>query len=502
MKQKQPKLVRLLHCIEDEKEWKKLERFFNQLNANKKKRVITVVRYIKKTIPHLTSAESLITYDRERLSKILLGKNDIAQLSNFLAHITKLVEQFLILQSLESNELKFQEKFSELYYKRKQNQDFLKSLDKEERLLSLTENRDIWYFLKKFELNHNRYFNPFYIKKNQKNTVEDIIGEERYDKALFNTFNALDHFILLSKLKMACELANRRGTNVEDIDNLLIDEILETIRNKYLDIPTFNIYYKIYDCFKSKVNTISTLVGLKNLFYANQQKFSLSDQDTLYNFIISLTIKEVNRNLNSDYILFLFELYKEGMKKDCLYNNGAIPPLAFINICNLATHLQEGDWLLQFINKYENYLPLTERSSCVNLAKVMQINVSNLPNKWQIMIDYIKNIKPHYSTYKTKIYFYEIIAYFEEEFLKNKNITTVLEICNTFYLYLKENRTMSTDLKERYFKYINGVKFLMQGNSEVDLVAYFEEQTNLYGKIWLINKAKSLVDKKIPSLSF
>jgi hypothetical protein len=183
----------------------------------------------------------------------------------------------------------------------------------------------------------------------------ELLNKEHRNATLERRNNAFEIYFLSAKMKLACDVLTRQNVYGTKINIILLDEILEYIKNKketYSDIPTICIYY----------------YAVLTLLYPNEEKHYFELKTHLRNSNHKLSgfeLKEMYattqnyciRKINSGYIHFLresLELSKEMINSGVIYDNGLISQWDYKNITSAALRLGEYDWANIFIETHKN----------------------------------------------------------------------------------------------------------------------------------------------------
>ena len=129
----------------------------------------------------------------------------------------------------------------------------------------------------------------------------------------------------------------------------------------------------------------------------------------LYLLAINFCIRRIHAG-QRDYRSTMFNLYKRGLKKDVLLENGEISPFAFKNIVTLGLDARDYVWTEQFIQTYRHRLPnpYREQTPDFDLANLYYQQGEYERARQQIPITYFRDPKLNLvaRTLLIKIYFH------------------------------------------------------------------------------------------------
>lgn len=172
--------------------------------------------------------------------------------------------------------------------------------------------------------------------------------------------HSLDLSYLAKKLRQSC-IAIVHGTvaNVEydsGLLNLLLG-YLETV--PWLDEhPAIGLYFYFYQA--ASIGDEQYFKKLKNGMKAASTILPEEELRSLHFLAINFCIQQFNKG-EEQYLVEVFDLYKNGLEQEILLIQGQLSRFAFTNIAGIAIRLGEFDWTEEFIKKYTPTLELLHR---------------------------------------------------------------------------------------------------------------------------------------------
>ena len=236
------------------------------------------------------------------------------------------------------------------YRKRGLEQVFLKANQKAINDLTSQPNRNANYYHSIYQLHFERYQ-----LTNRKQRAQQ--------EGLSQLTDSFTHYTIIQTLQLGCMLLAHKNVNQSTLGQLpLLSEVLSLAQKEpYRDIPAVKLYYYIYRTLLNESNH-GDFTQLKKLLFEHKTLFPPSEIRALYLLVINYCIKQLNSG-QRNYIQEAFELYKAGLDNKILLDNGVLSTYTYSNVLQLGVALKQYDWVEQFLEKYKNYLPLTEREN-------------------------------------------------------------------------------------------------------------------------------------------
>jgi hypothetical protein len=125
--------------------------------------------------------------------------------------------------------------------------------------------------------------------------------------------------------------------------------------------PLLNVYYLIYQTQTTTENT-PYFYELKTLVQDQESVFPASEIRDIYLFAINFCIKKINTG-EKIFIQEALEMYKVGLEKGFLLENGILSPYTYNNIMLIGLGAGETIWVELFLEKFKGALPIKNRES-------------------------------------------------------------------------------------------------------------------------------------------
>lgn len=196
-------------------------------------------------------------------------------------------------------------------------------------------------------------------------------GIRAYDENLQLKNDMLDRYYLISKFRIACDMASRNIVIGSAYDCRMLDELLrhyELEKDQWSGLAVLEIYYQILQMLTLEEGE-SAYRQAKVLITQSHHLFPQEDLREAYIFILNYCIRQINIG-KSRFFKEILDLYKAMLQSKVVFKNGYMPQWTFKNISTAGIRLKEFEWTEQFILKYEQQLLPEERQNAIayNLA--------------------------------------------------------------------------------------------------------------------------------------
>lgn len=284
---------------------------------------------------------------------------------------------------------------------------------------------DFYFKTHLIESEYNDFLSDRYVRK----------GENNFE----NTVDSLDTYFILTKLKFGCYRLDFQKVFDREYNIFLLDDILNHVQKKdYSDKPLIAAYFHIYNMLDGQ-EAEENYANVKAILDEHLDHFGHRDQKDILHFAMNFCIRRLNKG-GAKYYRESFSLYKMGLEKEVLLENGQLSPWTFKNVVVNGCYLDEFSWVEGFISKYHDLIPEEHRdnSYTFNLALVHWFKKDY--KKVLRLISRVEFDDPFYAldakTILLKIYF------------EQREYDSLLSLCESFRIYLKRNRLVSETHKK------------------------------------------------------
>ena len=272
-----------------------------------------------------------------------------------LSYAFKQLKKFLAYEAIEDDHQLLQIKLSESYNQLKLEDHYKKALADGIKQLEKQPLRDALYLQKKHQFEYKQY--QYYNKLDRSQSFN-----------LKSVSDSFDHWYIAGKLKFACIIASNNMVIQSDNEVQFIQFLLAYLEQEtsLLDIPAIRVYYYGYltmthedheQCFQKLWETIQQC----------GHQFEQKEIKDIYIIAINYCTRQMNLGV-SKYVHLSFDLYKNGIEKGYLIENNQISQYSFSNIVFCGISVKAFDWVNEFIETYQSYLPPQSRASIYYLT--------------------------------------------------------------------------------------------------------------------------------------
>lgn len=361
--------------------------------------------------------------------------------------LLKLVEGFLAQQIYDKDNLQ-QTNFLLEAVNEKKIERLYKSSTRQAQIWSDVRNqKPAGYYYYQFEIQKKLYdLNEAELKRFEKSNVEEII-------------NNLDYFYLAEKLKWYCTVLSRQNLISHEYQLLFIDEIISHMdKYTYDNVPLIRIYYLIF--LTQTANNEEHYFALKDLLSKYWMTLPLKDAEEAYTNMFSYCIKKMNQG-NAEFYREFLNLSKDLLKTDILLARGELNPWYFRNAVMASLRLNEYEWAEQFINDFENKLPIDFRKNAVSYNRAL---VYFYQKKYDKVIPLLQSVEYDELVYNLSSKSILLAVYYELD--ADEALGSLMESFKTFLNRHKEISDVQRILYSNLMKYIKKLLKLIPGDQK------------------------------------
>jgi hypothetical protein len=279
--------------------------------------------------------------------------------------------------------------------------------------------------------------------------------------------NHLDRFYLVEKLRHACQLTANMMMLSTHYDLLFLEPILEYLNSgegqKLRESgkePSIDAYYHILMSLREPEDKS---YYERMLYYLDDgfKNLPLRHQKDIYIFASNYCIARVRKE--SGYLKELMNLYRRVLENGIIYEKDEISEFDYKNIVTLGSATKEFDWTERFIEDNRDRLPAAKRDNAYALNKARFLySLGRLEGAAQLLA----TVTDSDVVYHLARVILEVrIAYDQQD------QEYALNLLETFRLYVRRNRKMSTKDKRSYINYTRFTKSLVNLKHQKDFMA-------------------------------
>ncbi|MEM9928297.1 MAG: hypothetical protein AAF840_00635 [Bacteroidota bacterium] len=281
----------------------------------------------------------------------------------------------------------------------------------------------------------------------------------------------LDRFYMVEKLRHACHItANMMMMNTH-YDLVFLEAILtylesdpgRSLRQSGKE-PSIDCYFHILMSLRDP----DTSEHYDRLLYYLEDGFNqlpLDHQKDVYSFASNYCIQRI-RSGHASFRIALMDLYRKGLDNGIIYDQGKISEYVYKNIVTLGSANQEFEWTERFIEENRERLPADKRDNAYALNKANFLyNLKRLDEAAKLLI----TVTDSDIVYHLARVILEVRIAYEQE-----DQEYALNLLETFRLYVRRSRKMSTKDKRSYINYTRFTKQLVNLKHQED---YLDKNT-------------------------
>lgn len=358
-----------------------------------------------------------------------------------------------------------------IYRERGTGKGFQATVRKQHLALKKEPYRNIAYYYSEYQLQEEQYLFLEQQKRLENKNIQEVL-------------DSLDTYYLANKLKYCVVALSHQQVFNTRYNLLYIQRILTQVEEgHWLTIPTIAVYYYSYQALADGDNVVACQ-QLKATFLEHWDLFEIEELRDFYLITINFFIKYLNRG-DTSFIGEIFDLYQSGLERKVWVQQGQLSRFTYKNIVAIGISCKAYDWVANFIEGYVSYLPTAHQSTyqAYNQAKLYY----EIKAYKKAMV-YLKHLEPQDRelVIDSKVILLKI--YYELE--EYDALEALLE---SFQVYIKRDKELSTYLKKSYATLIRYVRKLQQHNFydvaiRQALTKAIEEEPQLPARQWLLEQ--------------
>lgn len=333
------------------KELRELERWMASPIVNRQSVFLTFLQYLIEC-KDLTGT---IPGKEKVYEKLFPGQpyNDV-HMRLLKSDLLKLIEKYLVFADYFSDAVKTKTHLASIYRRRNLPIQFQRNINSIQKLQNKTVVRDAAYYYNSYlmQLEH------FQFQSTAKPT-----GELSFQQMS----DTLDISFLAYKLRQSCLRLSQQTVYKSEDKGGFPPAFLSYLENNFLDVPLIKLYYY---CFKSltEPDNESHYFQFKQLIDEHHVIISEPELRDLFLLAINFCIRRIN-NGEQQYYQEALLLYKEGLEKKILLENGVLSRFTYHNIATAGIRSDDFKWVDDFIRAYKTALPSEYQESSFNFNR-------------------------------------------------------------------------------------------------------------------------------------
>lgn len=477
----------------DSKTKERFKTFVTSPYFNQHKKTIELLNYLYKHM-NTKRPERL---NREYVFKKLFPNQAYSEqiLFNVMSSLKKLYHRFLAQQRFEEQAFQEDNYLLEACFL-KHEFDLLKNRSKklDKQLDQFPFSNQEYYYAKFQQLKTMAYYNSLF--------------EDRGKSNLFQLLNDnLDRYYIVEKLRHSCELASHMLLMNVQFDFGLLDEVLrfyESNSERFAEDPAIRLYYTILMNLRNEQDP-QYYHQMKEILSNEIHLFSPQDQSNLYSHANNYCIRQINKG-NPLYQKELFELYRQGLTTELIFDNGFLNEWNYKNITVLGCQAKEFEWTEYFLETYKSKLPASSQENAYNY-NMAHLNYSK--QNYNDALGHLLHVR--FSDVKYHLNYNNLLL---ATYYALGDTEALMSHIDTFRIYVMRNKKLTTVQKKQYTSFLRFAKNIVNvkqlpigiGRREkkekfAHLYFKIKESSNLVNRYWLENTCKreagNIIDEMI-----
>ena len=165
-------------------------------------------------------------------------------------------------------------------------------------------------------------------------------------------------FVAITALRHGCAALDQPGLQVPQQVAWLPETLAAAEAGRFSTNPGVQVYYHCFQLMHTGAE--AHFPALKTLLAAHDGLLPPQELRDVYLVAINFCIKKLNTGARG-YIREALDLYRAGLERDVIQDNGVLAKATYQNILLLAIAEEEWDWALDFLEHYRSALPSGER---------------------------------------------------------------------------------------------------------------------------------------------
>ncbi len=456
-------------------EFKKFGEFINSPYHNKSRKIVQLYELIN--FNHEDFDANIITNDK--IAKgIFNGKSDKEpNVRTLISRFTALLEEFLILEELNSNVIEGKT----FLLRSLRDRNILKTFDMVSKEISEIQQKD-------FNRNTDYYYNEFTFNEIALNYRGEDLDLD-LDKSYLEMSKNADHLFIVTKLKVLNTVISRRILSGISIykSYWAVENILKYIEKNIDDIEKDHpIIYSEYKILMMVLEPESTkhFNDLEKHVLHNIARYNEEELEQVYYSLSNYCVNKIA--LGKDK--FVNELYKihTNFEKTGFYTkNKNLQYTDFIGVIICGLNMKQFKWVEHFFETYKSNIASEVKRDTINLSSAL---IAFHLNKYKECIGYLNKVGYKFTYFYLKSKETLIKAYYELG-----EIESLEAVVDAAKHYLKRHKEMLSIHYDRYILFLNYVTNLMKLDKKQKpelklLMKKLDENRTTVARVWLIEK--------------
>lgn len=435
---------------------------------------VGLFNYVQKILPGIDDDKKLdIGYAYKKIFNEPLDgiKSNRVKLLNALSDLHLWLKEYLLLEKLKSDSFESRVFWMSILKERGLTADFARKAALLQREVEKMPKSTVLDYLKGMASNYFFYYHFTHDK--QKVDIQ----------TLSDCGHDLDLFYAVSRLKIACEMANRQNLMAQPASLEVLTAIIELSRSKTIsNHPLFLLYLKVYELISFQQHI--QFKDLEQLLKENCQTLDPEEFHTILGYLHNHIAICIRRG-DESYWEMAHSLNRFADENGVFGRSGDVSSSQFNNIVNVACLLKDLDWASSFIKNYQQLLPENIRKEAVALAEAMVLFEAK---KYREVVHKLADVMfpdLHHAMRSKSLILRSYYEMADDKF-------DVEDFCLAFELYLKRHQASRWEPIMATMNFVKIVKKLVRRQaSKESIIKDIHAANPIYFKGWLLEKAEN-----------
>ncbi|MCB9281774.1 MAG: hypothetical protein H6562_22985 [Lewinellaceae bacterium] len=294
--------------------------------------------------------------------------------------------------------------------------------------------------------------------------------------------NDMDLFYAVSKLKIGCEMANRKNLMARDFEQEPITAVIELLKAKNLeDHLLLHLYLEVYRMIEKGEDRYACI---EQLLTGNIRVIEPEELHTILSYMHNYASARIRKG-HDEYWKMVHNLNKFTVAHGVFAGGGELSSIQFNNVITAASISGDFKWADVFMNSHKAYLNPDVQKNAITLAKaVMTFEKKAYKKALNILEE--GEFRELFDVIRSRSLALRCLVE-----LKDPAGVDIVEYCISFEGFLKRQKKRSWIVVKSTLNFIRMVEMIEKGKAEQDvLLEQINSTAEIFFKPWLIEKAK------------
>ncbi len=234
-----------------------------------------------------------------------------------------------------------------------------------------------------------------------------------YERANVEAIGAtLDIYFIVVKLRQAVHTQSRIQTEQYQYDLQLVPEVVGFLDRTgvYLDHPIVAVHYYMYKMLVTADNH-EAYYRYKEIILNRTENLENDQAYELFQPALNYCRRRINEGVK-EFLAEYLEVYRYGLDRNLVYDDGLIDPLQFRNTILIALRHGDYEWAEHYIENYQDRLPAKQRTNAVNYNSA---TLYFYQNNYDKALDFLRDVEYENTTYNLNSKTMLLAIYYETD---------------------------------------------------------------------------------------